>query len=81
LRFLTQVNVLRASAPIKGQDREGLMPVDDRSYHLERVRSELDIAYHAEAERVADAHLRLSALHIQRLRDLDDDCGGAGIGG
>jgi hypothetical protein len=56
------------------------MRAEDRDYHMERARSELDWAYRAEGEAVAEAHLRLSALHMQRLRDLDDRCGGAAIG-
>ncbi|HEX8192037.1 MAG TPA: hypothetical protein VF552_03990 [Allosphingosinicella sp.] len=56
------------------------MGVEDRNYHMERARFELDWAYRAERDAAAQAHLRLSALHMQRLRDLDDSCGGADIG-
>lgn len=44
----------------------------DREYHRRRARSELDMAYRAERQNVAEAHLRLSALHMERLRRLDD---------
>ena len=56
------------------------MNIGDREYHMERSRTELDWAYRAERETVAEAHLRLSSLHMQRLRELDESCGGATIG-
>ncbi|HEY0012937.1 MAG TPA: hypothetical protein VGB79_08810 [Allosphingosinicella sp.] len=56
------------------------MRIEDKDYHMERARSELDWAYRPERETVAEAHLRLSSLHMQRLRDLDESCGGATIG-
>jgi hypothetical protein len=42
----------------------------DRDYHEERARAELDLAYHAEDKGVAEAHFRLSALHMERVRAL-----------
>jgi hypothetical protein len=56
------------------------MNIGDREYHVERARCELDWAYRAERDTVAEAHLRLSALHMQRLRELDESCGGAASG-
>lgn len=44
---------------------------DDRDHHRERVRAELDLAYRADSRAAADAHLRLSALHMHRLAELD----------
>jgi hypothetical protein len=38
----------------------------DLQYHLRRARVERDIAYRAGDPRVSDAHMRLSALHLQR---------------
>lgn len=35
-------------------------------YHLERGRTERDIAYKASDPRASDAHMRLSALHLSR---------------
>ena len=35
-------------------------------YHLQRARAERDIAYRAANASVSDAHMRLSALHLQR---------------
>ena len=43
---------------------------DDRQYHSDRARAELDWAYRAERTAVAEAHMRLSALHMQRLQEL-----------
>jgi hypothetical protein len=39
-------------------------------YHEERARTELDLAYRAEHKSVAEAHFRLSALHMERVRAL-----------
>lgn len=38
----------------------------DHSYHSRRARTERDIAYRAADPRVADAHMRLSALHLSQ---------------
>jgi hypothetical protein len=47
-------------------------PVDDvRGYHLRRARSERSLAYQSANDRVSDAHMSLSALHLQRLLRLD----------
>jgi hypothetical protein len=40
----------------------------DREYHVQRARAELDWAYRAERREAAEAHLRLSALHMERVR-------------
>ena len=48
-------------------------------YHLRRARSERDVAYRSADELAADAHMRLSELHLQRavlLRAVD--CGPVG---
>lgn len=39
------------------------------SYHRDRARAELDMAYRAATQAAAEAHLRLSSLHMQRLKD------------
>ena len=46
----------------------------DRDYHTQRARLELDLAYRAEHQAAAQAHMRLSALHMERLRQLDPSC-------
>jgi len=38
----------------------------DLKYHLQRARSERDMAYRSGNGPAADAHMRLSALHLQR---------------
>ena len=42
-----------------------------RDYHIRRIREELDLAYRADDRAASSAHLRLSALHVNRLRALD----------
>ena len=44
---------------------------DSLDYHRARVRAELDLAMDAPDERAAGAHLRLSALHMRRVDDLN----------
>ncbi|MDT9599154.1 hypothetical protein [Sphingosinicella rhizophila] len=43
---------------------------DDRDYHVQRARAELDSAYRAPNNEAAASHLRLSALHMERARSL-----------
>jgi hypothetical protein len=38
----------------------------DFEYHLQRARSERNIAYRATQACVSDAHMKLSAMHLQR---------------
>ena len=52
----------------------------DRSYHMQRVRAELDNAYRSERDDAADAHMRLAAFHMERLRQLDQGSGVAVAG-
>jgi len=40
-----------------------------RDYHMHRARAELDLAYRAEGWAATQAHLKLSALHMARLRE------------
>ena len=40
--------------------------MSDIDYHLHRARIERDIAYRSGSPAISDAHLRLSALHLQR---------------
>jgi hypothetical protein len=49
----------------------------DVGYHVERAREELDRAYRASDQRVAAAHLKLSALHMSQVKDADEACGGS----
>ena len=44
----------------------------DRAYHLHRARDELDWAYRAERDCAAAAHMRLSALHMRKIKELDE---------
>ena len=45
---------------------------NELQYHLGRARTERDIAYRAGDARVSDAHMRLSALHLQRAMLLQE---------
>jgi hypothetical protein len=40
-----------------------------RDYHMRRARVELDLAYRADVGAAMVAHLKLSALHMARLRE------------
>lgn len=52
-----------------------------RDYHIRRIREELDLAYRTEDRAASSAHLRLSALHVSRLRALGPrDAGGSAPG-
>ena len=53
------------------------MSEKDRLYHIERARAELAAAYAAEKKPVAEAHMRLSALHMAQIKQLDERCDGS----
>ena len=53
----------------------------DYDYHTQRARTELDMAYRAERQDVASAHLRLSSLHMQRARSAGQPVASAGEAG
>jgi hypothetical protein len=37
-------------------------------YHAARAKAELDLSYRAQRRAAAEAHMRLSALHMDRVR-------------
>ncbi|MGZ8284896.1 MAG: hypothetical protein ACXW27_16115 [Allosphingosinicella sp.] len=41
----------------------------DHDFHMRRARAELDLAYRSECRAATESHLRLSSLHMQRLRN------------
>ena len=43
---------------------------DEIKFHSDRAMSELDMASRSADRRAAEAHLRLSALHLERMRQL-----------
>jgi hypothetical protein len=45
---------------------------DEIKFHSDRAMSELDLASRAADLRAAEAHLRLSALHLERMRQLTE---------
>jgi hypothetical protein len=58
---------------------EETMGDDDREYHIERARAELDRAYSATGRAAAEAHMRLSSLHMKRVQSADESCDGSGL--
>jgi hypothetical protein len=42
--------------------------ISDIDYHMQRSRSERDLAYRYGTGTIADAHMALSELHLQRAR-------------
>ncbi|HEX9965498.1 MAG TPA: hypothetical protein VGB04_11010 [Allosphingosinicella sp.] len=53
---------------------------EDLAYHRTRAQTELDLAYRAERQPVAEAHMRLASLHMERLKRQDEYCGGSALG-
>ena len=45
---------------------------DDLDYHTQRATRELDLGLAAPTNSVACAHLKLSSLHMERVRELSD---------
>ena len=45
------------------------MPTEDRDYHIDRARIELDRAYRTDDPAAARAHFGLAALHMKRLQE------------
>ena len=52
---------------------------EDLAYHRSRAQTELDLAYRAEAQSAAAAHMKLASLHMDRLKRQDESCGGSGL--
>ena len=45
----------------------------DRDYHAQRARAELDWAHRSEHRSASEAHMRLSALHMERVRQIGSE--------
>jgi hypothetical protein len=45
---------------------------DDIKFHTDRAMSEIALAARCADHRAADAHLSLSALHLERMRELTE---------
>jgi hypothetical protein len=45
---------------------------DEIKFHSDRAMSELELASRSADMRAAEAHLRLSALHLERMRQLTE---------
>ena len=64
-------------------DQEGgsIVPREQHlKYHMDRARTELDLAYSASHPFAAQAHMKLSALHMSKLKEMDERCGGSECG-
>jgi hypothetical protein len=57
-----------------------MLSQEDLVYHRTRAQAELDLAYRAERQTVAAAHMRLASLHMERLKRQDEFCSGSGLG-
>ncbi len=51
----------------------------DMDYHWQRAQTEQDQAQRATSPAVAEAHRRLAALHVERIKLLDENCGGSDV--
>jgi hypothetical protein len=51
----------------------------DHDYHMRRARAELDLACRSECRAAKESHLRLSSLHMRRLRGLQPARKPAGV--
>ena len=56
-----------------------MLSEQQKTYHLDRARVEMDMAYRATARSAAAAHMKLSSLHIGRIKELDDACDGSAV--
>lgn len=52
---------------------------DEKDYHLTRARAEMDLAYRAPEASAAQAHMKLSALHMARIKALDPTNAGPAV--
>jgi hypothetical protein len=56
-----------------------MLTENDKDFHLYRAREELDLAYRSECDTAASAHMKLSVLHMRRIRELDELCDGTSL--
>jgi hypothetical protein len=53
----------------------------DFDYHRERAQKEMDLAYRSDQQVVVEAHMKLAALHMDRMKQEDESCGGSSLRG
>ena len=68
---LIQVNTAPRELPQVRLGRRAMLRESDLHFHLRRAREELDLAGRSECRAAMESHLRLSALHIERLKGPD----------
>jgi hypothetical protein len=54
-----------------------MLSTQDLEYHQQRALAEMDQAYRAERRAVAEAHMTLAGLHMERIKQHDAACHGA----
>ena len=54
-----------------------MLSENERAYHASRARAEIALAQRAPCKAAADAHVALSALHMGRLKAMDELCDGS----
>jgi hypothetical protein len=54
-----------------------MLSEEDLEYHQQRAMAELDQAYRAERQVAAEAHMVLASLHMERIKQQDESCGGS----
>ncbi len=54
-----------------------MLSKQDLEYHQQRAMAELDQAYRAEGHVAAEAHMLLAKLHMERIKQQDELCGGS----
>ncbi len=57
-----------------------MLSEQDLAYHRARAQAELDLAYRSDRAEVAAVHMKLAALHMERLKHQDELCSGSGLG-
>jgi hypothetical protein len=79
---LTCVGARLFKPSYRGSNKEAKMLTEkDKDFHLYRAREELDQAYRSECATAASAHMKLSVLHMRRIKELDELCHGVSLSG
>jgi hypothetical protein len=74
-----QINAGTHASAKLGRVEVNVLTNDEQSYHLLRAEAEMVLARTAETKAAAAAHLKLSELHMDRIRIWDDSCEGAAV--
>src|SRR5687768_4923897 len=69
---LVECRDLRFALGCARKEEVAVLSENERAYHSTRARAELDCARSASSQAAADLHVRLSALHMGRLKEIDE---------